>query len=298
MSIKVFQKELADSFPSSCYLIHSADTYLLYDAVARIRKQLEDENGFNMDIFDIKDRASGVEDIMDVANTLPFLNSRRVVLIRNIQKLKKADLKKLGDYLSHPSPSCLMVMVFEGQSPRLFDPSVMKRVKVIPLAVSEKDMPVWIKAEAERRDIRMTDEAVDQLLDLTGSDLGMLHSEIEKIASFVDPGSKVDAGAIKDILYAGAEYSAFDLTNALSKKDKKAVFRIYEHLGRQLGDEMLLGALNFHYAKQLSFSGQQKRSADFAPNNLFGLLHEADMGVKTSCSFVIDNLIFRLLLQR
>ncbi|MBN2654387.1 MAG: DNA polymerase III subunit delta [Nitrospirae bacterium] len=298
MSIKVFQKELADSFPSACYLIHSTDAFLLYDAADQLKKCLEDDNGFNMDVFDLKEKASGVEDIIDVANTLPFFNPRRVVLIRSLQKLKKADAKKLEEYLAEPSSSCLMVMLFEGQAPKLFDPSVMKSIKVIPLSVSEKDMAVWVKTEAERKGIKLTNDAVEQLLDSTGSDLGMLYSEIEKISSFVSQGSTVDAASIRETLYAGAEYSAFDLTDALNSKDSRAVFRIYEHMGRQQVDEILLGALNYYYAKNISFSAQQKRSAENAPHNLFGLLHEADMGIKSSHSFVIENLLCRLLQQR
>ncbi|MCE5313188.1 MAG: DNA polymerase III subunit delta [Nitrospiraceae bacterium] len=298
MSIKQFQKELGDSFPSPCYLLHSADDFLLYEAAAQVKALFSDENGFNLDSFDLKDTDASIEAIIDIANTLPFFNPRRVVLIRGLQKLKKAEAKKLEAYLAAPSPSCLMILLFEGQAPKLFDAAVMKAIKVIPLAVSGRDLPAWVKAEAQQKGISFSDEAVEYLIESAGTDLGMLHAEIEKAASALEHGSSVDKDTLKDILYAGAEYSAFDLTDALAKKDNRAVFRIYERLNRQQGAEMLLGALNYHYARQMSgFSGQQKRSGMNAPHNLFSLLHDADLGLKSSRSFVMDDLLYKLLKQ-
>lgn len=295
MSIKQFQKELGDSFPSPCYLLHSADDFLLYEAASQVKAAFSDENGFNLDSFDLKDSDAGIEAIVDIANTLPFFNPRRVVLIRSLQKLKKADAKKLEAYIASPSPSCLMIMLFEGKTPKLFDASVMRSVKVIPLAVGSNDLPAWVKSEALQKGLKFTDDAVDFLIESAGTDLGMLHAEIDKIASAMEHGSRADRNALKEILYAGAEYSAFDLTNALDRKDSRAVFRIYERLNRQQGAEMLLGAINFHYARQMSFSGQQKRSGMNAPVNMFGLFHDADIGLKSSRSFVMDDLLYRLL---
>ncbi|MCL0096641.1 hypothetical protein M1N66_03435, partial [Thermodesulfovibrionales bacterium] len=102
------------------------------------------------------------------------------------------------------------------------------------------------KDRAERKGISLTDRAVEYLISLAGTDLWMLYSEVEKISSW-SAGGAIDIDDIKNTVYAGIEYNAFDLVNALKKRDAKEVFRIFETVNRNTESQMLLGALNWQY---------------------------------------------------
>ncbi|MCL5977589.1 MAG: DNA polymerase III subunit delta, partial [Nitrospirae bacterium] len=232
MSIKQFQQELSKELPSPVYLFYSSEDFLLHEALSVIRDRYQGADAFNFDVFDIKspDDAKPVEQIVDVLNTLPFLSERRVVVIQNIQKMPKKDAKKIEDYISAPSNTSLLVMLFEGTSPKLFDASASKNMKTIGMSVPEKDIPLWIKGRAKGKGVELADKAVEYLINCVGTDLGMLSAEIEKFSSWNT--SRVDMDDIKGMVYAGAEYSAFDLVNALRNKDKKEVFRIFENVNK------------------------------------------------------------------
>ncbi|MCL4457884.1 MAG: DNA polymerase III subunit delta [Nitrospirae bacterium] len=292
MSIKQFQQELSKELPSPVYLFYSSEDFLLHEALSVIRDRYQGADAFNFDVFDIKspDDAKPVEQIVDVLNTLPFLSERRVVVIQNIQKMPKKDAKKIEDYISAPSNTSLLVMLFEGTSPKLFDASASKNMKTIGMSVPEKDIPLWIKGRAKGKGVELADKAVEYLINCVGTDLGMLSAEIEKFSSWNT--SRVDMDDIKGMVYAGAEYSAFDLVNALRNKDKKEVFRIFENVNKNTEPQMLLGALNWQYANLRSRSqGREERSF----NRIFRLLHEADAGIKTSKSHVMEDLLIQLL---
>lgn len=291
MSVKQFHQELSKGFSSPAYLFYSSDDFLLYEVVSIIKSRYRSD-AFNFDVFDIKspDDSKPVEQIIDILNTLPFLSGKRVVVIENIQKLSKKDSLKVQGYLLNPADTSLMIMLFAGTAPNLFDQSVVKHLKTISVNVQEKDIPQWIQEKAKKTGVNFSDRAVEYLINIVGTDMGMLHAEIEKFSSW--DTSSIDIDDMKGMVYAGAEYSSFDLINALKKKDKKEVFRIFENIKKNLEMQMLLGALNYQYAS-LQAKINYKDEEFF--QKVFTLLHEADAGIKTSRNFIMEDLLVKLI---
>ena len=295
MSLKQFQQESEKGFPSPVYLLHSAESFLLYEAVTVLNDLFRDPATFNFETIDISsaDEKLPAEKIIDILNTLPFLADRKTVVLRNVQKWTKKETQKFGEYLKSPSPSSLLVMLFEGTAPDIFEPALMKAVRAIALSVVEREIPVWIKERAGKKGISFTPAAIEYLISVAGTDLGMLHSEIEKFSSS-ESSRIIDIAEVRGFVYAGAEYGAFDLANALSRKDSRAVFRIYENISRTMEPQMLLGALNWQYSS--SYAKAKMQGMDKGKlGRIFTLLHEADMAVKTSHSHVMEDLLVKLL---
>jgi DNA polymerase III subunit delta len=295
LSLKQFQQEGEQGFPSPVYLLHSTESFLLYEAVTGLKEQFQDAASFNFESIDISsaDEKLPAEKIIDILNTLPFLVQRKTVVLRNIHKWTKKEAQKFGEYLKSPSPSSLLVMIFEGTSPDIFDPALMKKVKSIALSVSEREVTVWIKERAAKKGMTFTPAAIECLISFAGIDLGMLHAEIEKFSSG-EAARVIDVDEVRSVVYAGAEYGAFDLIDALAKKDSLGVFRIYESLSRTMEPQMLLGALNWQYSSshaRAKMPGMDKKKID----RVFDLLHEADVAVKTSHSHVMEDLLAKLL---
>jgi DNA polymerase-3 subunit delta len=309
MSIKQFQpgspknqrffgveQELAKGMQAPAYLFCSGNDFLLYEALSIIKDKYSSAGdfnfAFNFDTFDINspDDSKPVEQILDILNTLPFLSDRRLIIIENIQKLSKKDAEKIESYISNPSPASLLIMLHKGTPQKLFSAQAVKNLKTLTLAVPETDIGQWIKDRAKRKGVEITDRAVEYLISSVGADLGMLYAEIKKI-SFL--GTKnVDIDEIKSIVYAGAEYNAFDIVNALKKRDAAAVFRIFQSASKNIKHEMLLGALNWQYAT-LQSKSHHKDERFF--RTVFKLLHEADASIKTSRSYAMEDLFVKLL---
>lgn len=289
MSIKQFYQELSNGLPSPSYLLCSKDYFLLYDSLSSIKERFH-KDGFDFDLFDLKspDYTRPIEEIVDILNTPTFFSSRRVVAIENIQELSKKEAKRLEDYLKNPSDNSLLIMLYGDSSPKLFESINPKALKIININIYEKDIPFWLKVRAEKKGIRISDKAIKYLITSIGTDLGMLCSELEKFSVWNSP-NPIEISDIKDVVYAGAEYKAFDLVNALINKDPKEVFRIYGRL-QNVDHQMLLGALNYQYA---AIKSKTANKAYYS--KIFRLLHEADIAIKTSHSLVIEDLIIKLL---
>jgi len=293
MSIRQFQQELSKGMPAPVYLLHSSEDFLLYEALSAIKEQFKDAVGFNFDAYDIKspDDTIPVEQIVDVVNTMPFISARRIVVIHNIQKLAKKDVQKLEAYLINPTDTALLIMFHTGAAPKLFSAAVSGNIKTIALTVQEKDLPLWVKEQAKQKKVRLTDTAVEYLLTMVGTDLGMLSAEIEKLACFISD-RVIDVADLRSVIYSGVEYTAFDLLDAIKRKDAREVFRVFENVTKNQEPQMLLGALNYYYARQASAYQQKDPSGPF---RTIKLLHEADIDIKTSRKYVIENLLVKLL---
>ncbi len=61
---------------------------------------------------------------------------------------------------------------------------------------------------------------------------------------------EVSETVLKEIVYSGAEYGAFDLINALDRRDARTVFRLYENVRKTSDPYMLLGAFNWHFSSR------------------------------------------------
>ncbi len=259
MSIRQFQQELSRGMPSPVYLLYSSEDFLLYEAISAIKERCSDAGGFNFDVYDIKspDDTVPVEQIVDILNTMPFISARRTVVIHNIQKLAKKDVQKIEAYLLNPADTALLVMLHTGAAPKLFGATASGGMKAIALTVQERELPMWIKEQAKQKKVSLTDSAVEYLITMAGTDLGMLSAEIEKLACFISD-RVIDVADLRSIIYSGVEYTAFDLLDALKRKDEKEVFRIFESVTKNQEPQMLLGALNYYYGRQGASYRQEK----------------------------------------
>ncbi|HDH02216.1 MAG TPA: hypothetical protein ENH17_03690, partial [Nitrospirae bacterium] len=103
MSQKQFLKEIENNLPSPVYYLYAKDSFLLKDAVDRVRGLVHEERReFNIMMYDI-DSAPPVHTIMDVLNTPGFFGERKIVIVRNIQTMKKKEARVLFSYLDNPS---------------------------------------------------------------------------------------------------------------------------------------------------------------------------------------------------
>ncbi len=63
-----------------------------------------------------------------------------------------------------------------------------------------------VKNQARSKGITLGDQAVETLVTEVGTDLGLLHAEVEKLAMAGYPAS--ERNVLKEIVYSGAEYGA------------------------------------------------------------------------------------------
>ena len=150
-------------------------------------------------------------------STPPMLADRRVVVIRDVDKLKKNTRKVLDGYLKHPAPDAVLLLVSPATVKA--DKELSDRSTVVEFAPLQGDrLPKWVAYQVENTLKRtITPDAVSLLIETVGEDLSLLAIELEKLASFSD--TVIDEAAVADIVGVRREESMGALLDAIAARD-------------------------------------------------------------------------------
>lgn len=131
------------------------------------------------------------ESLHSLLNTLPMMAERRVVLLREVEALKrKVKVKSVLDsYLKHPSPDTLLILQQGAGDPKP-EPSLARgTVAVDFMPLSAERTVRWINHYAKQQRLELVPEAATHLLESVGNDLGLLRMELDKIAGLTIDGA-------------------------------------------------------------------------------------------------------------
>jgi DNA polymerase III delta subunit len=184
-----------------------------------------------------------------------------------------------------------MVLLYSGTVKKDISDSL-KGVKQIPIDISEREIPAWLKAKARAGGVELTDQALNYLIGMIGPDPGLLSSEIGKCALLGK--SVIDKDDLVEIIEGKRTYGVFTLIDAIKSGDTEKVFNIYRVLRETEEPYSLLGALNWQYSRSLG-SAKTPGENNYA-YSVFKVLNEADEEIKSSGGvFPVELLLVKLL---
>jgi DNA polymerase-3 subunit delta len=150
-------------------------------------------------------------------STPPMLAERRVVVLREVDKLKKSARALLDRYLARPAHDTVLVLVAPSgvKSDKTLS-AHSTTVEYIPLTGDR--LPRWVAYHAQHALGRtITPEAVTLLVEAVGGDLAQLAVELEKLASYST--ETIDEHAVADVVGVRRGESLGDLLDAVAAKD-------------------------------------------------------------------------------
>ena len=111
--MKTLKKNWKNHEFSRCYLFFGEETYLIREYEAALRKAILPDAAEMMNEDSFKEKRATAAAIMDAAETLPFLNDKRLVIVRNSAFFQKGGRKEEGEklkaFLSNlPETVCLL----------------------------------------------------------------------------------------------------------------------------------------------------------------------------------------------
>jgi DNA polymerase-3 subunit delta len=162
---------------------------------------------FNLSRIDGKSASAG--DVVNSAQSLPFLSDKRVVIVSSAEEFSAADQRTIGECLGDLPKSTCLVFLYQGKANL--------REEIPAMAVShgnivtfwtpfESQLPAWITAEAKRRGKGIAWDAARQLAEAC-ADLQEISNELDKLVLYV--GGKPSI-ALADVLEQGLPEASGD----------------------------------------------------------------------------------------
>lgn len=312
MPNKALLKEFQKRLPDALYFLWSEEAFFLENALSKFIEVVLEASpvDFNYDVFY---PSSSAQEVLNAAATLPFMARRRLVVLKDFHLFTSSSIKALTPYFREPAESACMVILSQKAPASSLDIGW----KIYPLNINERDIPEWLRQTALKKGIRLTDDAVDHLIDYVGFEIGPLIMEIEKLSLLEK--KTVSSKDLTDSISMMREYTTFDLVDSLVSGQSARSFRILKALFSGRSDPpAIIGTLNWHYKQFYSlWVNKGKRPikmrertyralVKYVPSfneetfcRIFHNLHEADLGVKSSGrpELVLEVLLLKLLQQ-
>jgi DNA polymerase III subunit delta len=232
---KALREAIRDRGPfAPVYYFHGADDYLKEDALRDLVTSAVDPatRDFNLDVRSAS--ALDGETIDSLLSTPPMMAERRVVVLRDVQTLKKNARSALDRYLARPAPDLVLVMVAPAGDSKKSDDELRQRALAVEFApLDDKRLPKWIAHHARHvHGATITPDACVMLQGAVGNDLPALAAEIDKLASYASGGT-IDEHAVSAVVGIRRGETVADFLDAIGRRDAASVLAILPHVLEQ-----------------------------------------------------------------
>lgn len=211
--------------------------YLLYGEEAYLRKQYRDklkeaiigEDTMNYHYYEGKDISVG--EVIDQAETMPFFADKRLIILEN-SGLCKGGGEQLADYLAAPSETTyfLLVETEVDKRSKLFKAIQAKGCAVEFAVQDEGTLKRWVLSMMKRENKKISESALNFLLQKTGTEMENIHKETEKLFCYCLDKEVITEGDIEEICTKRISSHIFDMVNAIADKQQKKALELYYDL--------------------------------------------------------------------
>jgi DNA polymerase III subunit delta len=239
------------------YFVKGDDATLVADALRALLDELAGDDASGFGVEDFGGEGVDIPAVVDACQTPPFLADRRVVVLRDVNKLGADDVAAIMGYLDDPLPSTVLVLVAgEGRSSTKLNDAVKKVGHIIDAAVG-RDRDKWVSAKLKEAPINLDAAASRLLAEHLGEDVSRLSSLIEVLSAAYGEGSKIGAEDLEPFLGEAGAVAPWDLTDAIDNGDTDGALTALRRL-LSAGDRhplVILATLHRHYGSMLRLDG-------------------------------------------
>ncbi len=230
------QNPAAQIADKALFIVHGDSEVLKSRAVKAIIDERLPAADREFGLTELQVREVELEQITSAFVSGSLFASQQVVLLRDLDEMRKTDQQALVPALEGLGPSITVVMTAtpaprgKPTEPNLSAPLV-KLVKAsgriidcnTPAYLDWKDeLTPWVRAEAQRHDKGFGDGALQLLIDLVGANCDRLANEIAKLAIYVDEQPEISGADVRAVVSPAQDQDIFGLTDAIGKRDAAA----------------------------------------------------------------------------
>ena len=205
---------------SPIYILMGDEPYFLDKITDYIADNVlqPEERDFNQSVVFGSDVTAA--QVVDLAREFPMMATHRVVIVKEAQSLKNADL--LVKYLATPVPSTILVLCYKGGK---VDRSVLAKAKTSGIVFESKkkrdyELPDFIMGYLKLRGVTIDNKSASMIAEHIGADLSRLTSELEKVTiSLPANDRRITPDVVEQQIGVSKDFNVFELKNAIVTKN-------------------------------------------------------------------------------
>ena len=221
MSIAVeraLRKAMRDRSFERVYYFRGDDDFLKESTARELIAAVLDPGTRDFNLELIRGDETTAEALDTALSTPPMFAERRMIVVRDVNALKKDARAALDRYLRQPAADVVLLLVEPAGEKD--DQAIVDAATVVDFAeLSDHRIPGWIAHYAETTSgAGISDAAARLLHEAVGSELAGLASEIDKLASYAGGGT-IDEDAVRAVVGVRSGETLSDLLDAVADRD-------------------------------------------------------------------------------
>lgn len=212
--------------------------YLLYGEERYLKRQYRDklkaalcapDDNMNNHFYEGKNVSVG--EIIDLAETLPFLAQRRVIFMDN-SGLFKSGGEQMAEYLGAQNESTVLIFTESEVDKRskLFKALQAKGCAVEFAAQDENTLKRWVAGTLGKEGKKITESTAELFLSKVGTDMENIYTELEKLICYCMDRDVVEPGDVEAVCTTRVSNRIFDMVTAIAEKRQRDALELYYDL--------------------------------------------------------------------
>jgi DNA polymerase-3 subunit delta len=247
------------------YVFAGDEVFFREQCRAAILSDLVPADTRDFSVHEIDLAESTIAEVLDRAQTPSLMAPFQVFFVRNLKNLygrgsHDDEFAAIAAYAKNPNPDAVIIFIADhisipadARRMELTDRDRFARIRetlgdvavIVEFArVDESDAVRWVHERSAAEGVKVEPDAARELVDSLGGDLLLIANELEKLFLFVGEKKRVTLGDVETMVLAAKQRSLYELTDAISAKDRTRALEVLDALlSSGEGEEASIGHL-------------------------------------------------------
>ena len=229
--MQILNQDIKDGSFKKAYLLFGEEAFLKMSYKNRLKDSVTAGDTMNFNHYEGK--GMDINEIIGIADTMPFFAERRLVLIEDSGWFKGgAGGEEMSAYMEHiPDTTCLVFVETEvDKRSKLF-----KAVKKYGYAAEfgrqdASQLGRWAAGILSKNGKKITGRTMEFFLSKTGDDMENISSELEKLISYTLGRDVITEEDVEAICTTQVSNKIFDMITAIANRQTRKAMDLYEDL--------------------------------------------------------------------
>ncbi|MBQ9200016.1 MAG: DNA polymerase III subunit delta [Lachnospiraceae bacterium] len=237
---------------SNLYLLTGEEKYLILQYRDKLVEALIDKTDtMNYSLF--RDESISEDEIISIAQTMPFFAERRVIVVEESGFFAKKTDDAFVTAMSDIPETTVIIFVESKTDGKLKLYNIFSQNGIIARfdAPDSRTLIRWIQGLFREDEISIEEGAILRLLENTGSNMNRIYTEVEKLKAYGYETKKITLADVNALSADVVEDKIFEMIEEISKKNKARVLKLYDDLKYLKTDAMSILALTTNQYNRL-----------------------------------------------
>lgn len=203
ISYDQLQRTLRDRTAGGAFFFHGDEDFFREEAVGRVVSAYLDEGTRDFNFDQLRGNDVDADALASVLATPPMMAEHRVVVLREAQGMGQRARDVVEAAVKTPEPGLVLVVsasIPSGSKAKFYDELKKRAVSIEFNPLTADDAPGWLMEEARTaHGVELDADAARAIVSAMGVELGMLVSELKKLAAYAGERTRLTLDDVRAV---------------------------------------------------------------------------------------------------